>query len=288
MKFSQTTAKVQKPFMNCMEIQGGSGSTKNHFSRPGLDIWLSCQSHSCAKAGGSDLYLVSSCASGRITRTLLADIFSYGSDFTRTASDLRELMKKNINSIRQSRFVRQLSNHLAHSSERGCFATMLLSTYFAPTRKFTLCNAGHAPPLLFRSKSGSWSLMKQTSNELSSAEFPHGVVGRDEYQQFETKLEDGDLVLSYSSAISECRDEQGHTLGCQGLLEQVSQFDPYQPSELAKKLSDSIREEHPENLAEEDATIMLCQATPNKVPWQDNVLAPFRYLKNASDKTQIG
>lgn len=287
MKPVPTLGFNKKFSMNCMEIQGGSGSADYYFSRPGLDIWLTSHSQACTKAGGNDLYLVSSCASGRITRALLADICSYGSDFTKTASDLRELMKKNINSIRQSRFVRQLGYQLENDSHRGCFATMVLSTYFSPTRKFTLCNAGHALPLLFSATSHEWSLLIQTSNELSLKEPTHGVVGRDEYQEFETKLDIGDLVLSYSSALSECRDGDSHTIGCEGILSRVRQLDPHQPAQLAATLIDGIRREQSENLASEDGTIMLCQVTPNKVTWLDNMLAPFRYLTKVSDRTRI-
>ena len=150
MKTVPAPANDQKAPMNCMEIQGGSGATDNHFSRPGLDIWLSSQSQACTKTGGSDLNLLSSCASGRITRMMLADVCDYGSGFTKTAIDLRELMKKNINTIGQARFVRQIYHQLVKDSRRGCFATMVLSTYFAPTRRLSLCNAGHALPLLFR------------------------------------------------------------------------------------------------------------------------------------------
>ena len=287
MKIIPAPAMAETPSMHCMEIQGGSGSVDNYFSRPGLDIWLSSHSQARNQAGGNDLYLVSSCASGRITRTLLADICSYGSDFTKTASDLRELMKKNINSIRQSRFVRQLGYQLENDSQRGCFATTVLSTYFAPTRKLMLCNAGHALPLLFSATSHEWSLLRQTSNELSLKEPTHGVVGRDEYQEFETELDIGDLVLSYSSAFSECRDGDSRTIGCEGILSRVRQLDPHQPTQLAAALIDGIRREQNENLASEDGTIMLCQVTPNRVTWIDNVLAPFRYLTKVSDKTQI-
>jgi sigma-B regulation protein RsbU (phosphoserine phosphatase) len=287
MKAFLTPAEVEKSSMNCMEIQGGSGSTNNHFSRPGLDIWLSSQSQVSTKSGGSDLYLLSSCASGRITRMLLADVCDNGSGFTKTAMNLREMMKININTIRQARFVRQLSHQLENDSQRGCFATMILSTYFAPTHRLTLCNAGHAPPLLFRATSQKWSVLKLVQQDLSVDEPLHGVVGREEYQEFETQLEIGDMVLSYSSALPECRDERGHTLGCEGLLKRVRKLDSLQPAKLAASLVSGIRRDHSENLAREDGTIMLCQAMPNKVPWLDNVLAPLRFLQAVSDKSHF-
>ena len=273
--------------MDCMEIQGGTGSFENYFSRPGLDIWLCSQSQSTISAGGSDIYLLSSCASGRITRILLADVCSYGSGFVDTAGELRQMMKANINSIRQSRLVRQLSTHFENNAERGCFATMLLSTYFAPTRKLTLCNAGHAPPFVFRATTGTWSILKQKKYNQQSTKPLSGVVDPKLYQQFETKFEKGDLLLSYSSILPECLDEAGHTIGIEGLLKRACKICAEEPAKLATTLISSIRKEHYENLTIEDGTVILCRATPSKVPWKDNLLAPIRLLKNVKDKTQI-
>ena len=39
---------------NCMEVWGGNGTTENHFTRPGLDIWISSQSKNCVEAEGSE------------------------------------------------------------------------------------------------------------------------------------------------------------------------------------------------------------------------------------------
>jgi sigma-B regulation protein RsbU (phosphoserine phosphatase) len=281
----QSTMKQRH--LNCMEIQGGSGSTSNYFSQPGLDIWVSSSSATSSKAGGSDLYLLSSCASGRITRMLLADICCHGLGFGQIASDLRELIKKNINSVKQARLVRQIDQQLDSESQRGCFATMILSTYFAPTRTLSLCNVGHASPLLFRAKSRQWTMLKHTPTELSANETPDGVVGCDEYQQFDTQCDVGDLVLSYSSTLSECRDQHGHTIGCEGVLSRVLRIESSRPAQLAASLADAIRKEYSGNLSGEDGTIMLCQTTSNKVPWLDNILAPIRYLRGVSDKTRL-
>jgi sigma-B regulation protein RsbU (phosphoserine phosphatase) len=270
-----------------MEIQGGSGATNNHFSRPGLDIWLTSQSGPTDRDGGSDLYLLSSCASGRITRILLADVCSYASDFEATASELRKSMKNNINTIKQKRFVHELDEHLQSCAEHGCFATIVLSTYFSPTRNLTLCNVGHAPPLLFTVKSQKWSTLKQTSDKPSISDSSPSVVGRDEFQEFTVKLEVGDLVVSYSSALTECYDKWGHTLGCEGLLDRIRQLDPHSPHELIERFLQGIRLEHNDNLVTEDATLILCQATPSRVSWLDNLLAPFHYLTTASDKTRF-
>ncbi len=79
---------------------------------------------------------------------LLADVCGFGSLFADISSELRDLLKRNVNTIKQSRAVREMSCRLDDASHRGGFASTLISTYFAPTRSFSLCNAGHPPPFL--------------------------------------------------------------------------------------------------------------------------------------------
>jgi sigma-B regulation protein RsbU (phosphoserine phosphatase) len=196
-------------------------------------------------------------------------------------------MKRNVNSIQQAGLVRQMSCRLEHASPRGGFASTLVSTYFAPTRYFTLCNAGHPPPLLFRVEAGEWSILKQQPAETPSNDALFGVVDPSEYQQFKTKLQVGDMVLSYSNTLTECRSAEGCTIGLDGILDRVRHMDSDAPSHLPAALIEQIHGEHADNLVTDDATLLLCQANETPVAWRDNVLAPFRLLRSVSDKTKI-
>ena len=270
-----------------MEVWGGNGATNNHLTRPGLDVWIWSQSQGFAAAGGGDLHLLSSCASGRITRILLADVCGFGPLFAEFAGELREMMKRNVNTIQQARCVREMSDRLEDASQRGGFASTLISTYFAPTRSFALCNAGHPPPLLFRAQAQAWSVLKQSPAEMSSADGHLGVVSRGEYQQFKVKLEVGDMVLGHSDSLTESRSASGGRIGLEGLLSRVRHLDSQKPSALATTLVTQIRNEHADNLATQDATLLLCRATNTRVAWQDNLLAPFRLLRAVADETRM-
>jgi serine phosphatase RsbU (regulator of sigma subunit) len=222
---------------------------------------------------------------------MVADICSQGAQFADMAKEFRELMKRNINTIRQTRFVREISRHLEASSELGCFATMMIGTYFSPTRTLSLCSTGHPPPLLFRAAEQEWSIFrKQPEGSPESSGLlgvVDGVVTIDEYQHFQTKLQPGDMVMSYSDALTECQTSAGHTLGVHGLLDRVRSLDSHEPDQLLTRLVQQIQSEDPVNLALDDATVLLCQATTTSVPWLDNLLAPLRYLQGAADKTTI-
>lgn len=274
--------------LNCMEVWGGKGATTRRLNRPGLDVWVWSQSSSCSEAGGSDLHLLSSCASGRITRMLLADICGYGSIYGEIAAELRELMKKNVNSIRQRQLVKEMSGRLREASEKGGYASALISTYFSPTRSYTVCNAGHPPPLHFSRAQQKWSPLAGTSeseSEQSGDQLSDEVLSVAEYQQFSKRLEVGDLVLSYSNIFTECRREDGTLFGVQGLLDCVGQADAKDPGRivdaLAQRLTDNTDSDS------EDATLLLCRVSAKGVRLKDNLMAPFRLLTSVNDKTEL-
>ena len=82
--------------MACMEVWGGTRATSSHFVVPGLDVWVYSQPHLGHESGG-DVYYLSSCASGRITRLLVGDVSGHGAEASPVATKLRDIMRKNVN-----------------------------------------------------------------------------------------------------------------------------------------------------------------------------------------------
>ena len=94
--------------MQCMEVWGGNSPVDRGFEVPGLDVWVYSRPYERAQRGG-DVYYVSSCASGRITRLLLADVSGHGTAVASVATGLRDLMRQHVNLINQTRFVREMN-----------------------------------------------------------------------------------------------------------------------------------------------------------------------------------
>ena len=285
MTHSQSSA-VELPRMRCMEVRGGKSPTEPGLCVPGMDVWLGTQNSAQSGAGGGELHYVSSCASGRITRLLLSDICAIAPVFSALAAELRDLMMRNINTVRQARLVRQVNERLRSFSQCGGYASVIISTHFAPTRSFTFCNAGHPWPLLYRAHEQSWSAMKANLADVPPVQDTNpDVLDPCEYQHFTTELAVGDMVLIYSDALTECRDAQGQLVGTSGVRDRAARIDAANPSEIVPALLRGVREEHRGNLADHDATVMLCRATRTAVRWQDNLLAPLRFFRRAIDST---
>src|SRR3954469_12500684 len=159
-----TDASGDQQLMQCMEVWGGNDLVDANVSMSGLDAWVYSKPYEQAEAGG-DVYYVSACATGRITRLLVADVSGHGAKVRETAIALRDLMRQYVNHIDQTRFVRSMNEQFATMSKAGSFATAVVTTFFAPTNTLTLCNAGHPSPLLYRAKKREWSLLSNRRDD---------------------------------------------------------------------------------------------------------------------------
>ena len=267
--------------MTCMEVWGGSQLTTRRVEMGGLDAWVYSKPFGESKHGG-DVYYASSCATGRITRLLLADVAGHGNTVASTAANLRTLMRRFVNRLDQTEFVRLLNQQFAALSEAGTFATAVVATFFAPTQRLIVCNAGHPRPLLYRAAKGQWTLLgSDPTNEAPTANnMPLGIIDLTEYEQFDVELESGDCILSYTDALIESRDADGEMLGEHGLLRIVEHLGDIEPQLLTKTLLREIKDRYPENLTEDDVTVLLVRANGNnpRPAFRDRLWANLRFV----------
>jgi sigma-B regulation protein RsbU (phosphoserine phosphatase) len=247
--------------MTCMEVWGGSEVVDNAVSMNGLDAWVYSKPYQSAEAGG-DVYYVSSCATGRITRLLVADVSGHGAKVRDTAAALRGLMRRYVNHLDQRQFLRSMNTHFTEISEAGIFATAVVTTFFGPTRYLTLCNAGHPTPLIYRAKQKQWTLLERqptTSEEMVN--IPLGIEGMTEYGQVGLQLHPDDLVLCYSDSLIEACGDDRVMLGEAGLLEIARTLDVKDPARLVPQLLDKISQRTSKPIDGDDVTVLLFRPT---------------------------
>jgi sigma-B regulation protein RsbU (phosphoserine phosphatase) len=244
-------------YMQCMEVWGGSQSTSRNVQMGGLDAWVYSRPFENSKAGG-DVYYASSCATGRINRLLLADVSGHGDVVAEIAGRLRTLMRRYVNFLDQTKFVRALNEQFAAMSRQGTFATAVATTFFAPTRTLTVCNAGHPPPLHYSASLRTWSILEAPRDDDAQVRnLPLGVIDVASYEQFHVDLEVGDLVLCYTDALVESRDSKGEMFGPAGLLRIVEDIDGQSTETFIEALLGRISAQYSGNLSEDDVTVML-------------------------------
>jgi sigma-B regulation protein RsbU (phosphoserine phosphatase) len=269
-----------------MEVWGGNRAVDSGVVMAGLDAWVYSRPYEGNADGGGDVYYVSSCATGRITRLLVADVSGHGRQVSDVGTQLRTLMRRYVNYIDQSRFVADLNREFTSLSNTGLFATAVVTTFWGPTGALALCNAGHPPPLLYRAAKKTWTFIenKRPASSATIANIPLGILDLADYEQFDVNLGVGDMVLCYTDSLPESQDGKGDFLGQEGLLDVIRTIDPADPARVVPLLLDAIVARAPGNLTADDVTCLLFR--PNgmapRVPIRDRMLAPFRILRGVA------
>jgi len=283
-----TESDAQPQRMQCMEVWGGNRSVEKALTTAGLRVSLFCRVQGSSDRGG-DVYFLSSCASGRITRMLLADVSGHGSEVAGIATNLRDLMRKNVNVVKQANLVEQINQQTTSLADQSRFATAVVCTFFAPTRSLQVSNAGHPAPFLYRHQKKRWCPLAEADPESEAiTNTPLGVLSDAQYPTRHTQLDYGDMLLGFSDGLTESRDRDGRLLGIQGVLDILRGIDNPQTDSLISQLLQAVGSQYNENLMQDDLTVLLIEATPTKVRLADNVLAPYRLMRRVRDHTDLG
>jgi phosphoserine phosphatase RsbU/P len=228
----------QPVHLQCMEVWGGNQAVDNGVTMPGLDAWVIARPH-MGDASGGDIHYLSSCATGRITRLMIADVSGHGQSASATATSLRTLMRKFINQVDQRRAVQFLNHEFSRQETSGRFATAILGTFWGPTNTLTMCNAGHPRPIWYRARTGRWDVLVPAAHRAESddpVDVPLGVIDSTTYRQVEVDLKPGDLVLLYTDSLVEARLPTGKLLGEAGLVEALNRVGIADPQTLIPSL----------------------------------------------------
>ena len=106
-----------------------------------------------------------------------------------------------------------------------------------------------------------------------------------EYEQFDVELQPGDYLLCYTDALIESRGADGQMLGESGLIRIVrflaEHEAPENPEPFAARLILEIETRYPENLTEDDVTLLVVRANGREIRYStaDKIRAFGRGLK---------
>jgi len=204
---------------SCLEIRGGNRLAVYRAELPGLGAWVSCQPLQPATRGG-DLYYLSVCSQGSISRVTIADVAGHGESVSEVAERLRDAIRRHADDWDQSSLVRQLNDGFLKGPVEGKYATSVLVSHYAATGELLFTNAGHPPPLWYRAASQEWTFLEDATLYAEEiADLPLGMIPGTSYRQTAVRLAPNDLLLLYTDGVNESYDSQGEQLGLDRLLE---------------------------------------------------------------------
>ncbi len=267
-----------------MEVWGGNQATFSAFEKAGIDIWLYSRPYQ-VDANGGDLYYLSSCASGRITRMLLADVAGHGQEVAKVATGLRGVVSRYINSIKPQKLFEDVNEGFVQLPEADRFATSIVASYFSPRSTLSICSAGHPMPMIRPASEGRWKPVVAPDLEPGNNDIPFGLRESAAYTQLDIRVQTGDMLLCFTDGVIESTDENGQQMGVDGLGEYLNSLSADQPEAILHQLVDQIAgsEVHPSK--DDDVTIVLLKITDTAIPLRDNLAAPFRWFGSLFSKS---
>ncbi len=265
--------------MACMEVWGGNSHADVGVKMLGLNAWIYSKPYGRSSEAGGDVHYVTSCASGSISRLLLADVCGHGQKVAELSSNLRQIMRRNVNRIDQTRVLTSINEQFKQLDTDSSFATALVLTFFAPRQSLTISNAGHPPPLHYSHRRQTWRLLRRDSqSDGAMRDLPLGLFNEADYSQQSMSLEPHDMVLCYSDALTEATRPNGRQLGQDGLLELARSLPPDEPEQSVHMLIDLVSDMS--QLDQDDLTVILIKrdTTPARVPYGRVITAPVKML----------
>ena len=271
-----------------MEIWGGNRAIDKNFEAPGLDIYVHSSPYEDSPTGGGDIYYLTSCASGRISRFLLADVSGHGEAVSNIAVSLRDLLRENVNRISQEKFVTKMNREFGEATDGSLFATAVVATFFEPKKSLSVSVAGHPYPIYYKASQQTWVHLDPAESDEGLENLPLGVHEESNFPGRRITTEAGDMFLLYSDAFVESVNVDDKLLGIRGVLELLNEIAQPDPADVIPILIEKIRGLAETNLSDDDATLILGYFTSAKVRFRDNLMAPLRLMGDVCDNTQLG
>ena len=284
---SKTSKTTQ---LQCLQVWGGTEAAEQTLAMTGLDGYLYAKPHQGAKRGG-DVYYLSSCASGRITRVILADVAGHGATVSETAQDLRSLMQRYVNFTSQQMFMKAMNKKFAEITDDGRFATTVAMSFFAPKQLLSLSNAGHPAPMWYRASEKCWHILgldPEDRETKAEADLPFGIVEDAGYQQTDITFKAGDMLLLYTDALSESHGPDGRQIGLRGLRDRLNELNTHQPDQVIPALIDRLVNDDANDLTDDDVTALLIAANGTKQEWRKIIASPFNALRGIFKGSPVG
>ena len=243
----------------CLEVWGGNKATRTSVSLPGLAGWV-CSDPFEGSSGG-DVYYLSDCNVGALSRVVLADVSGHGPAVSDVAARLKSQMYRHINTWDQSEFVRDLGDTLRQDERSTNYATAVILSYLPAKHQLTLTNAGHPEPLWYHAADDRWELLSDevasTAGELSG--LPLGLIAGTSYRQNTFSLGSKDIVILYTDSLIERPTPSAEPVGRKRLLEVARQVSTDFPAGIGESLLRHLRGTAATSTRADDETIIVLQ-----------------------------
>ncbi|MHC4209272.1 MAG: PP2C family protein-serine/threonine phosphatase [Planctomycetota bacterium] len=242
--------------IKCSEVWGGIRNQEQDVTAAGLTASL--YSAACEGGKGGDIYYLSVCEGGELTRVAIADVVGHGSIVSEVSQGLYDSLHDHMNDPDGSKVLAAL-NGLAVARGVSSLTTASIVGYFVVNGAGFFACAGHLPTLVKRRGSDTWGMVEPDDPGDEFANVPLGAVPGASYGQGMVKLQSGDRLLLYTDGVIEAPGPNDELFGQHRLHETLKRLADSSLAELKQGLLAAVREHTGGTLVHDDVTIMALE-----------------------------
>lgn len=248
--------------LSCAQIRGGNGAIFAPVEMPGIDgVVLSQPSEG---ESGGDVYYVSICGSGLLSRFCVADVVGHGETVSAVSTAIHRAMQRLMNWTDHRRVLRRL-NRLLLRKGLSAMTTMAIMTYYPPTRRLTFSYAGHLPAWYYQRSNQTWRrlvLEQSPADESVNHNCVLAVVPNAAFARGSHRVEPGDRLLVVTDGVLETFGADQAHFGTDGVESVLQTTTGQSVEQVARELVNSARRfsSDPE-LSHDDMTVLLLEFT---------------------------
>lgn len=164
-------------------------------------------------------------------------------------------VKTLINNVSQMNYppkqlIEIINNKICQTNKQGLFVTVLMGITDINTGETSIINCGHNLPLIKR-HNGKYEYMQLQSN------IALGVFEDSDFEIYETTLNPGDLIYTYTDGVTETINDNNEVFGEERLCDCLNNINNTIPSEIAQNVKNSIKEYTNSNIQSDDITMLI-------------------------------
>ena len=131
--------------------------------------------------------------------------------------------------------IEKINRKICETNKQGFFVTMLACIINVNTGKMSVINCGHNPPLIKR-KNGKYEFLELASN------FPLGIFEDADFELYETTMNSGDLIYTYTDGVTEATNATDKMFGESQLHDCLNNIEDTTPSLITNKLKTALQD----------------------------------------------
>ena len=224
--------------LECTEVWGGNEAIRKTVTIPGMRGALFCKP--CLSATGGDVYYLTNCTEGIMSRIFLADVVGHGSAVAKVSNWLHEVLKGTINVMDPTNVLRELNHHVVRQGFDS-LTTVAGMSFAWHTYELEFGYAGH-PPILYKPRrSETWRTL--TVDNLSKHQVRNIVLGVKDGVPFDIgrmHVRPGDRIFVYSDGLVEARSQRGEFFGEQRVIDLLNAEGTAEPEAVLDILSRAV------------------------------------------------